>query len=77
MFGPGRTQEHNAILQVVNDTVIEGQETLTISLTNPQPPDAVALLGSTTIIITNDDFRELQVMKKDHYWRVKRAYLVV
>ncbi|CAI8045944.1 hypothetical protein GBAR_LOCUS25393 [Geodia barretti] len=55
-FGPGGTRESNAILQVVDDTVIEGQETLTISLTNPQPPDAVALLGSTTIIITNDDF---------------------
>jgi hypothetical protein len=55
-FGPGGTREYNAILQVVDDTVIEGQETLTITLTNPQPPDAVALLGLTTIIITNDDF---------------------
>ena len=48
---------------MVDDTVIEGQEALTISLTNPQPPDAVALLGSATIIITNDDFREFHRLR--------------
>ena len=50
---------------MVDDTVIEGQETLTISLTNPQPPDAMALLDSTTIIITNDDFREFSKASSD------------
>ena len=64
-FGPGGIREHSIILHVVDDTVIEGQETLTISLTNPQPPDAMALLDSTTIIITNDDFREFSKASSD------------
>ena len=42
----------------MDDEAIEHTESLTISLTNPQPPDAVLSLGSTTIIIINDDFRK-------------------
>ena len=58
-FDPEGAQELSIVLSVVDDSVIEGQETLFVSLTNPQPPDAVEVLGSTTIIITNNDFREL------------------
>ena len=42
----------------MDDEAIETTESLTISLTNPQPPDAVLSLGSITIIIINDDFRK-------------------
>ena len=55
----GGPQQYNNIIKIADDTVIEGTELLTVSLTNPQPPDAVATLGSTTIIINNNDFREL------------------
>ena len=53
---PGVTEIYNT-LNIVNDEAIESTESFTISLTNPQPPDAVLSLGSTTIIIINDDFR--------------------
>ena len=45
-------------ISIVNDTVIESTELLIVSLTNPQPPEAVLALGSATIIIINDDFRK-------------------
>ena len=56
-FDPGEKYIRN-IVNIVNDEAIESTESLTISLTNPQPPDAVLSLGSTTIIIINDDFRK-------------------
>ena len=55
---PGVTEIYNT-LNIVNDEAIESTESLTISLTNPQPPDAVLSLGSITIIIINNDFRKL------------------
>ena len=55
---PGVTEIYNT-LNIVDDEAIESTESLTISLTNPQPPDAVLSLGSITIIIINDDFRKL------------------
>ena len=53
----------NIVISIVNDTVIEGTESLIISLTDPQPPDAIHTAGTTTIIITNDDFREYEYLK--------------
>ena len=55
---PGVTEIYNT-LNIVDDEAIESTESLTISLTNPQPPDAVLSLGSITIIIINNDFRKL------------------
>lgn len=49
----------NITISIVNDTVIESTELLMVSLTNPQPPEAVLTLGSATIIIINDDFRRV------------------
>ena len=56
-FDPGEIYIRN-IVNIVDDEAIESTESFTISLTNPQPPDAVLSLGSTTIIIINNDFRK-------------------
>ena len=58
-FDAGGSQELSVTLSIVDNIEIERQETLIISLTNPQPSDAVEVLGSTTVIITNNDFRML------------------
>ena len=56
-FNSAKTQD-NIIVQIIDDDVIESTENFAISLTNPNPSDAVAALGSTRITIINDDFRK-------------------
>ena len=57
-FSPGMTQI-NRTVSIVNDDIIEKEESVIITFTNPQPPESVLSLGSTTITIVNDDLREL------------------
>ena len=56
-FNSGKSQ-YDIIFHIIDDDVIESTEIFTISLTNPNPPDAVAALGSTRITIINNDFRK-------------------
>ena len=59
-FNSGKSQ-YDIIFHIIDDDVIESTENLAISLTNPNPPDAVARLGSTTITIINNDFRKFPI----------------
>ena len=43
------------VFSIVNDSIIEGTESFTVSLTNPQPPDAVLALDSSTIFILDNN----------------------
>ena len=56
-FNSAKTQD-NIVVEIIDDDVIESTENFAISLTNPNPPDAVARLGSTRITIINNDYRK-------------------